>query len=121
MTDEVYAEAATAKVNLALHITGRRADGYHELESLVVFAGVADELVARPARKDSLTVAGPFASAAGTGDSNLVARAVAAFRARWPGHVQSGLAIELVKNLPVAAGLGGGSADAAAALRLMGP
>ena len=119
MTDEIYAEAATAKVNLALHVTGRRADGYHELESLVVFAGVADELVARPANKDSLKVAGPFASAAGTGDTNLVARAVAAFRQRWPGHVETGLAIELVKNLPVAAGLGGGSADAAAALRLM--
>lgn len=117
--EEAYAEAAPAKVNLALHVTGRRADGYHELESLVVFAGVADELVARPARRDSLEVTGPFAAAAGLGDSNLVARAVAAFRARWPEHVQTGLAIELVKNLPVAAGLGGGSADAAAALRLM--
>lgn len=117
--DEAYAEAAPAKVNLALHVTGRRDDGYHELESLVVFAGVADELVARPARQDSLKVTGPFALAAGSGDSNLVARAVAAFRARWPDHVGTGLAIELVKNLPVAAGLGGGSADAAAALRLM--
>jgi 4-diphosphocytidyl-2-C-methyl-D-erythritol kinase len=117
--EEVYAEAAPAKVNLALHVTGRRDDGYHELESLVVFAGVADELVARPAKRDSLTVAGPFAAAAGSGDTNLVARAVAAFRARWPDHVQGGLAIELNKNLPVAAGLGGGSADAAAALRLM--
>lgn len=117
--EEAYAEAAPAKVNLALHVTGRRADGYHELESLVVFAGVADELVARPAKRDSLEVTGPFAAAAGLGDSNLVARAVAAFRARWPEHVQTGLAIELVKNLPVAAGLGGGSADAAAALRLM--
>lgn len=117
--EEVYAEAAPAKVNLALHVTGRRADGYHELESLVVFAGVADELVARPARADSLKVTGPFATAAGSGDSNLVTRAVAAFRTRWPGHVETGLAIELVKNLPVAAGLGGGSADAAAVLRLM--
>jgi len=114
-----YTEAAPAKVNLALHVIGRRADGYHELESLVVFAEVADELVARPARSDSLRVTGPFAGAAGSGDSNLVARAVAAFRARWPGHVETGLAIDLVKNLPVAAGLGGGSADAAAALRLM--
>lgn len=117
--DEVYAEAAPAKVNLALHVTNRRPDGYHELESLVVFADVADELVARPARRDSLTVTGPFAAAAGSGDSNLVSRAVAAFRARWPDHVETGLAFELVKNLPVAAGLGGGSADAAAALRLM--
>ncbi len=117
--EEAFAEAAPAKVNLALHVTGRRVDGYHELESLVVFAGVADELVARPAQADSLKVTGPFAVAAGTGDSNLVARAVAAFRGRWPDHVATGLSFELVKNLPVAAGLGGGSADAAAALRLM--
>ena len=117
--DERWTEAAPAKVNLALHVTGRRADGYHELESLVVFVGVADELVARRAPEDRLNVAGPFASAAGTGDANLVSRAVAAFRARWPDHVQHGLAIDLHKNLPVAAGLGGGSADAAAALRLM--
>lgn len=117
--DEAYAEAAPAKVNLALHVTNRRADGYHELESLVVFAGVADELVARPAKRDSLKVTGPFAAAAGNGDSNLVSRAVAAFRARWPDHLETGLAFELVKNLPVAAGLGGGSADAAAALRLL--
>jgi 4-diphosphocytidyl-2-C-methyl-D-erythritol kinase len=117
--DEAYAEAAPAKVNLALHVTNRRADGYHELESLVVFASVADELVARPAKRDSLKVTGPFAAAAGNGDSNLVSRAVAAFRARWPDHLETGLAFELVKNLPVAAGLGGGSADAAAALRLL--
>ncbi|MDP1730265.1 MAG: 4-(cytidine 5'-diphospho)-2-C-methyl-D-erythritol kinase [Devosia sp.] len=118
MADPI-AEAAPAKVNLALHVTGRRADGYHELESLVVFAGVADDLIASPAASDSLRVTGPFADAAGGGDTNLVSRAVAAFRSRWPGHVESGLAIELRKNLPVAAGLGGGSADAAAALRLM--
>ena len=117
--DGVFVEAAPAKVNLALHITGRRADGYHELESLVVFADIADELSARPAKSDSLRVGGPFAAAAGSGDSNLVMRAIAAFRARWPGHVETGLTLELKKNLPVAAGLGGGSADAAAALRLM--
>lgn len=112
-------EMAPAKVNLALHVTGRRADGYHELESLVVFADVADELVATPARADSLAITGPFAAAVGNGDTNLVARAMAAFRRRWPGHVATGLDVELRKNLPVAAGLGGGSADAAAALRLM--
>lgn len=117
--DDAFVEAAPAKVNLALHVTGRRADGYHELESLVVFADVADEIVARPARSDSLKVAGPFAAAAGSGETNLVARAVAAFRSRWPDHVPGGLAVELQKNLPVAAGLGGGSADAAAMLRLM--
>lgn len=112
-------EAAPAKVNLALHVTGRRSDGYHELESLVVFAAIADELEAVPASKDSLKVSGPFAAATGGGGSNLVTRAVAAFRARWPGHVPNGLDLHLRKNLPVAAGLGGGSADAAAALRLM--
>ena len=115
----VFVEAAPAKVNLALHITGRRPDGYHELESLVVFADIADELSARAAKSDSLRVGGPFAAAAGSGDSNLVMRAIAAFRVRWPGHVETGLTLELKKNLPVAAGLGGGSADAAAALRLM--
>ena len=112
-------EAAPAKVNLALHVTGRRGDGYHELESLVVFAAVGDELIARPASEDSLVVTGPFAAATGRSDANLVTRAVAAFRDRWPDHVPFGLNIELRKNLPVAAGLGGGSADAAAALRLM--
>jgi 4-diphosphocytidyl-2-C-methyl-D-erythritol kinase len=119
LSDTPLVEPAPAKVNLALHVTGRRPDGYHELESLVVFAGIADELFARRATKDRLTVTGPFAAAAGSGDANLVARAVAGFRARWPEHVPFGLDIELRKNLPVAAGLGGGSADAAAALRLL--
>lgn len=112
-------QAAPAKVNLALHVVGRRPDGYHELESLVVFADVCDEIVASPAKRDVLRVTGPFAEAAGSGDSNLVARAVASFRARWPERLETGIAIELRKNLPVAAGLGGGSADAAAALRLL--
>lgn len=117
MTERLL-EAAPAKVNLALHVTGRRADGYHELESLIVFAGIADEVVAYPAAADSLHVVGPFATAAGAGGLNLVSRALAAFRDRWPGHLPDGIALELIKNLPVAAGLGGGSADAAAALRL---
>lgn len=114
-----FVEAAPAKINLALHVTGRREDGYHELESLVVFAGVADEISARPAAADVLQVSGPFATQAGSGDANLVLRAVRAFRARWPELVAGGLEVQLVKNLPVAAGLGGGSADAAAMLRLM--
>ena len=112
-------EAAPAKVNLALHVTGRRADGYHELESLVVFVDVADEVVAQPAEADRLRVGGPFAAAVGSSDSNLVMRAVRAFRARWPGRLPDGLDISLTKNLPVAAGIGGGSADAAAMLRLL--
>jgi 4-diphosphocytidyl-2-C-methyl-D-erythritol kinase len=116
---ESFVEAAPAKLNLALHVTGRRTDGYHNLESLVAFAGVADELEALPAPADSLRVSGPFASALGGGDTNLVSRAVTAFRTRWPKAIATGLAITLHKNLPVAAGLGGGSADAAAALRLL--
>jgi len=116
---EPLSQLAPAKVNLALHVTRRREDGYHDLESLVVFAGLADELDARPAEADTLTISGPFATALGNGQSNLVTRAVAAFRARWPGAVETGLAMHLTKNLPVAAGIGGGSADAAAALRLM--
>lgn len=116
---EPILQLAPAKVNLALHVTHRRDDGYHDLESLVVFADVADELEAVPAAADSLAVAGPFAKALGVGETNLVSRAVAAFRARWPDAVETGLALRLTKNLPVAAGIGGGSADAAAALRLM--
>jgi 4-diphosphocytidyl-2-C-methyl-D-erythritol kinase len=115
---ETLVEAAPAKINLALHVTGRRADGYHSLEMLVVFAEVGDELEATPAKKDSLSISGPFATGLGNGDSNLVLRALAAFRSRWPGALPDGLTIHLRKNLPIAAGLGGGSADAAAALRL---
>ena len=116
---EPLVQLAPAKVNLALHVTHRREDGYHDLESLVVFAEVADELVAVPAATDSLSIGGPFARGLGAGETNLVARAVAAFRTRWPDAVETGLALHLTKNLPVAAGIGGGSADAAAALRLM--
>jgi len=111
-------EAAPAKINLALHVTGRRPDGYHTLDTLVAFAGLGDELTALPAADDSLVLTGPFArTLVGTPD-NLVLRAVTAFRARWPERLPAGLALTLAKNLPVAAGLGGGSADAAAALRL---
>ncbi|WP_375449728.1 4-(cytidine 5'-diphospho)-2-C-methyl-D-erythritol kinase [uncultured Devosia sp.] len=115
---EHFVQAAPAKVNLALHVTRRREDGYHDLESLVVFAEVADEIEAIPARADSLVITGPFAKTLVNSD-NLVTRAVAAFRAQWPGAVEPALAMTLRKNLPVAAGIGGGSADAAAALRLM--
>jgi len=112
-------EAAPAKINLALHITGRRADGYHALESLVAFAEVGDEIEARPAPEDSLSVTGPFAKALIGADGNLVLRALAAFRVRWPAALPAGVAVTLRKNLPIAAGLGGGSADAAATLRLL--
>ena len=115
---ETLVEAAPAKINLALHVTGRRADGYHSLEMLVAFAEVGDELQATLARKDSLSINGPFAAGLGNGETNLVLRALSAFRQRWPGTLPDGIDLRLAKNLPVAAGLGGGSADAAAALRL---
>lgn len=116
---DTFIEAAPAKINLALHVTRRRDDGYHDLESLIVFADVADELRASAADADSLEISGPFAPALGPGGNNLVMRAVSAFRQRWPGLAPDGLALHLVKNLPVAAGIGGGSADAAAALRIL--
>lgn len=106
-------EPAPAKVNLFLHVRGRRADGYHLLESLAVFPAVGDRLGAEPARGLSLAVTGPFAQDLGTGDDNLVLRAALAL-----GGTQ-GAALTLEKNLPVASGIGGGSADAAAALRLL--
>jgi len=118
-TAEPVIEAAPAKINLALHVTGRRADGYHSLEMLVAFAEIGDELEAVPAERDRLAVTGPFAKALIGADGNLVLRALAAFRARWPAALPAGLALTLRKNLPIAAGLGGGSADAAAALRLL--
>ncbi len=112
-------QAAPAKINLALHVTRRREDGYHDLESLIVFADVADELEAHQADADRLDISGPFASALSGGGVNLVLRAIGAFRQRWPGTVPEGIAVNLVKNLPVSAGIGGGSADAAAALRIL--
>ena len=108
---------APAKINLTLHIEGRRPDGYHELQSLVAFAGAGDFLTFQPAEQFDLTLEGPTASAAGDGGDNLVARAERALRAEKP-QLRSG-AFHLVKRLPVAAGIGGGSSDAAAALRLL--
>ncbi|MBJ3784928.1 4-(cytidine 5'-diphospho)-2-C-methyl-D-erythritol kinase [Devosia sediminis] len=116
---EAAFEAAPAKINLALHVTRRREDGYHDLESLIVFADIGDDLTAEAADADSLAISGPFAEGLGAGPTNLVLRAVAAFRARWPELSPPGLKLHLVKNLPVASGIGGGSADAAAALRIM--
>jgi 4-diphosphocytidyl-2-C-methyl-D-erythritol kinase len=108
-------EAARAKVNLTLRIKGKRPDGYHELESLVVFADVCDELVFTPASEDSLSLEGPFADLVDGG--NLVLKAKRAV-ASWLGAAISG-DFRLKKNIPVAAGLGGGSSDAAAAIRAL--
>jgi 4-diphosphocytidyl-2-C-methyl-D-erythritol kinase len=110
-------EFAPAKVNLTLHVLGRRPDGYHEIESLVVFADLGDRLTFIPGPALELVVRGPMASAAGATDDNLVLRAAGALAERVAG-LQTGL-FELEKDLPVAAGLGGGSSDAAAALRLL--
>ena len=107
------AERAPAKVNLFLHVVGRRPDGYHLLDSLAVFPGPGDVLRGTEADALTLKVVGPFAPGlAGEGD-NLVLRAA---RALAPGR---GARLVLEKNLPVASGIGGGSADAAAALRLL--
>jgi 4-diphosphocytidyl-2-C-methyl-D-erythritol kinase len=116
-SDPALVERAPAKINLTLHIRGRRADGYHDLESLVAFAGVADMLRLEPADDLSLTVDGPTALAAGAGSDNLVLRAARNLAERVPG-LRMG-AFHLTKRLPVAAGVGGGSSDAAAALRLL--
>jgi 4-diphosphocytidyl-2-C-methyl-D-erythritol kinase len=110
-----HIEQAPAKINLDLLIMGRRADGYHELDSLVVFGIVADELVFEPAPDFELVVAGPYAHAVPRGESNLVLRAARELARSF--GIEGGARIELVKNIPVAAGLGGGSADAAACLR----
>lgn len=110
-------EKAHAKVNLTLRVVGRRADGYHELESLVAFAGVADTLTLRPAEDVRLDVGGPFAAAIGPSEDNLVLKAVAALRPRVSG-LKAGH-FHLDKRIPVAGGVGGGSADAAAAFRLL--
>ena len=106
-----------AKVNLFLHVTGRRDDGRHELVSLIVRTGFGDRLRLAPAARDELVLGGPFARALGGGErrDNLAWRALEAARLRFGGP--AGLRLELVKNIPVAAGLGGGSADAAAVLR----
>jgi 4-diphosphocytidyl-2-C-methyl-D-erythritol kinase len=110
-------EKAPAKINLTLRVLGRRADGYHELESLVAFADLADTLTLQPGGDAALAVTGPFAAACGPVASNLVQKALAALRARVAGL--NGGRFLLEKNIPVAAGIGGGSADAAAALRLL--
>jgi 4-diphosphocytidyl-2-C-methyl-D-erythritol kinase len=109
-------ERAPAKVNLTLRVLGRRSDGYHELESLVVFAGVGDALGFTPGRSLALAVRGPTAATAGDLADNLVLKAVRALAERTEG-LELGRFV-LSKRLPVAAGLGGGSTDAAAALRL---
>lgn len=109
-------ELAPAKLNLALHVRHRRPDGYHELETLFAFVDLGDTIGVTLAEADSFTLTGPFAGVlAGEGD-NLVTRAAGRFRDVFGGGAQ---AITLEKRLPVASGIGGGSADAAATLRAL--
>ncbi|MFT6226742.1 MAG: 4-diphosphocytidyl-2-C-methyl-D-erythritol kinase [Paracoccaceae bacterium] len=110
-------EIARAKVNLHLHVTGRRDDGYHLLDSLVVFPELGDAIEVEASSVLSLTIAGTFAGALGAGPDNLVLRAAEALRAE--AGVTAGAAIRLTKSLPLASGIGGGSADAAATLRAL--
>jgi len=114
---DILTEAAPAKVNLYLRVVGRRADGYHLLDSLAVFAGIGDVLRLEPAEGLGLTLSGPEAGALAAEPDNLVLRAARAL-AEAAG-VATGATLALEKNLPVASGIGGGSADAAAALRGM--
>jgi len=106
-----------AKVNLTLRVVGRRTDGFHDLESVVAFADCADRLTLTPGSELSLQMSGPLAQACGETSDNLVLKATRLLAERVPG-LKSG-SFTLDKILPVAAGIGGGSADAAAALRLL--
>lgn len=110
-------ETARAKVNLTLRVLGRRPDGYHDLDSIVAFADCADRLTFEPGRDLGLAMTGPGAADCGDIGDNLVIRAARLLGERVPGLKLGHFTLE--KHLPVAAGIGGGSADAAAALRLL--
>lgn len=118
MTDEII-QFAPAKLNLYLHVTGRKPDGYHELDSLVAFASIGDRVFLRPAERFSFALQGPQAAALAHEDAagNLVVRAAESF-AELTGNPLR-VAVTLEKNLPVASGIGGGSSDAAAVLRAL--
>jgi 4-diphosphocytidyl-2-C-methyl-D-erythritol kinase len=117
-TGVALAAFAPAKINLYLHVVGRRSDGYHLLDSLVAFADVGDEIIAAPADALSLEVAGPEAEAlTGLDEDNLVLRAARSLAAHY--GIAPGAALRLDKHLPVASGIGGGSSDAAATLRVL--
>jgi len=114
----VWSEPAPAKINLSLHVVGQTDKGYHQLQGLTVFTKLCDELSAQEAKKDSLDITGPFAKALAGERSNIILKAFQLFRQHWPNSLPDGLHVSLDKMLPVAAGIGGGSADAAAALRM---
>lgn len=110
-------EIAPAKLNLALHVRGKLSDGRHAIETIFVFCTDGDRLSAEPADDISLAVAGPFAEQLGDVEDNLVLKAARALSKE--AQVSGGAALKLDKRLPVASGIGGGSADAAATLRLL--
>jgi 4-diphosphocytidyl-2-C-methyl-D-erythritol kinase len=110
-------ETAYAKINLALHVRRRRPDGYHDLESLFAFAEDGDILTVEPSDTLTLTISGPFAYGLKADADNLVMRAAIALRSVF--GVTAGATLSLEKNLPIASGIGGGSADGAAALRIL--
>ena len=112
-----HTELAPAKINLALHVLGRRADGYHELDSIVAFAGIADRLTFERADDWSLDLAGAFAAELGNTPDNLVLKAARGFAETFGDDARYRITLE--KHLPVASGIGGGSADAAATLRAL--
>ena len=113
------AVSAPAKINLALHVVGRRADGYHLIESLSVFTRFGDGVAIAPAPTDRFAVRGPGAAAMPLDGGNLVVAARDRLRAAAPSSVCRPVSIRLDKKLPVASGLGGGSSDAAATLRML--
>src|SRR5439155_9100949 len=108
--ERVVRREAHAKINVYLKVLGRRADGYHDIESLILPVSLADDLTVRAAPSLRLSVRGPLADAAPSDETNLVVRAARALARRC--GTDAGADIELEKRIPVAAGLGGGSADA---------
>jgi 4-diphosphocytidyl-2-C-methyl-D-erythritol kinase len=114
-----FRETGWAKINLALHVRARRPDGYHAIETLFAFVDGGDAIAAEFADADSLTIDGEFAEGLSADGDNLVMRALALLRDRHGADRVPPLAVTLTKALPVAAGIGGGSADAAAMARLV--
>lgn len=114
---KALSETAFAKINLALHVRRRRTDGYHDIETLFAFAADGDQLAAVKADTLSLQLSGPFGDCLSNDEGNLVLRTARLMRKHF--HVGKGAAIHLEKRLPIASGIGGGSADAAATARLL--
>ncbi|MBW8640224.1 4-(cytidine 5'-diphospho)-2-C-methyl-D-erythritol kinase [Hoeflea sp. WL0058] len=112
------AEFAPAKINLCLHVTGQREDGYHLLETIVMFADIGDRVHVEAAREDRFSLSGPFAPELDAARDNIVVRARDMLRDAFP-DIARPVSIHLEKNLPVASGIGGGSADAAASLKAL--